>query len=220
MKALLQVGPAQLFVEGASFHLLCRDIQQSLETFVELRESDMSLELHVEALEMCLVTDAQRLRAAGVAVPKSLPDDDDDEDDGDATVAGCWSPAPRNTAARGTHHPVPRHVCPNDGQPRRPASRAGPLFVFSADSFDAAEALVQRLHARLLEQRLLLDDLELTALCSGGGGGAVPPTSRVVPLPLVRLDTYLSTPAAVLLPEYDIAGNRRRPSTTVGQRLR
>ncbi|CAJ1023971.1 hypothetical protein, conserved [Leishmania lindenbergi] len=70
---------------------------------------------------------------------------------------------------------------------------------WSAASLDAAEAVVQRLQA----------------LCGGGDDRQVSGVStRVLPLPIVEANTYLSTPTSVM-PDYDAAGHRRRCSATV-----
>ncbi|KAG5479754.1 hypothetical protein LSCM4_05761 [Leishmania orientalis] len=202
------MGPARFFVEGATFHLLCNDIQQALAALVLLQECSISLTLHVGHLETSLVEGAHRLNAAGVALPKSLPGIDDDDSFAEN------SPPIRSVTASRSPRQRRTHVCPSIGQ-RQPAVHKGTLFIFSAASFDTAEAKVQRLHARLLEQRLLLDDIELQALCDGGNGRSTSDTSaRVLPLPIVELDTYLSTSANVMT-EYDAEWHRRRFSTTV-----
>ncbi|CAG9573317.1 hypothetical protein LMJF_21_0450 [Leishmania major strain Friedlin] len=216
MKAILQVGPAQFFIEGATFHLLCVDIRQTLAAIVKLQECSISLKLHVNKLETRLAEDARRLRAAGVA----LPGDDDDDDDpilGSSLLSRVGA-ASRSSWQRRAYikstAPMPRYVCPTTGQ-RQPVLHRRPLFIFSAASFDAAEAVVQRLQARLLEQHLLLDEIELQALCSGGDGCSVSDApTRVLPLPIMELDTYLSTSANVM-PAYDVEGNRRRCFMTV-----
>ncbi|KAG5506049.1 hypothetical protein GH5_05730 [Leishmania sp. Ghana 2012 LV757] len=207
MKAILQVGPARFFVEGATFHLLCNDIQQALAALVLLQECSISLTLHVGHLETSLVEGVHRLNAAGVALPKSLPGIDDDS-------FAENSPPIRSVTASRSPRQRRTHVCPSIGQ-RQPAVHKGTFFIFSAASFDTAEAMVQRLHARLLEQRLLLDDIELQALCDGGNGRSTSDTSaRVLPLPIVELDTYLSTSANVMT-EYGAEGHPWRCSTTV-----
>ncbi|CBZ26793.1 hypothetical protein, unknown function [Leishmania mexicana MHOM/GT/2001/U1103] len=220
MKTILQVGPAQFVIEGATFLLLCVDIRQTLAAIVKLQECSISLKLHVDELETRLAEDARRLRAAGVALPEALPGDDDDGDD---TTAGGSLLSRVGAASRSSWQrrayirsaaPMPRYVCPTTGQ-RHPVFHRGPLFIFSEASFDAAEAVVQRLQARLLEQRLLLDEMDLQALCSGGDDSMVSDApTRVLPLPIMELDTYLSTSANVM-PAYDAEGNRRRCSTTV-----
>lgn len=229
MKALLQVGPAQFIIEGASFHLLCEDIQLTLAALVELQESTISLTLHVEALEACLADDAELLTAAGIALPRPLPGDDDGDDETSST-AGHYRALHRLRAARQTplrhqqqpersptptaaSSPLARHVTPTAGQ-RTSEPRHGPLFIFSAESFDAAEAHLQRLHTRMLEQRLLLDEVELMALRTYGDALAWSAPARVLPLPIVQLDPYLSTSADVQS-EYDAEGHRRRFSATL-----
>lgn len=216
MKAVLQVGPAQFIVDGATFHLLCSDIQQTLQSFMPLSESEIFLTLHIDALERCLADDAQRLASAGVPPPRALHDlesiksiDSTQQMDRRANTRGAMQQQRRRLSVS--------RVCE-------------PINVFSVDSFDAAEAVVQELHARVLEQRLLLEkcveqgtiapevEENVTAGKRSGSrvGGSVngaavssSPPRRALPLPLLRLDTYLSTSADVL-PEYDAQGRRRR----------
>ncbi|KAG5479369.1 hypothetical protein LSCM1_04629 [Leishmania martiniquensis] len=219
MKAILQVGPAQLVVEGPAFHLLCEDIQQTLAGLVALQASSITLTLHVGHLETCLAEDARRLNAAVMALPKYHLGNGD----GGNPFAGnslpirpVTVPPPqwRRHAYMRAASPPPHHLCPSTIE-RRPVVHKGPFFIFSAASFDRAEAVVQQLHACLLEQRLLLDDMELHAMCDGGDGLSASDTSpRVLPLPIIELDTYLSTSANVMA-EYDAEGHRRRSSTTV-----
>lgn len=217
MKAVLQVGPAQFIVDGATFHLLCSDIQQTLQSLMPLSESEIFLTLHIDALERCLADDAQRLASAGVPPPRALHDlesiksiDSTQQMDRRANTRGAMQQQQRRRLS------VSR-VCE-------------PINVFSVDSFDAAEAVVQELHARVLEQRLLLEkcveqgtiapkvEESVTAGKRSGSrvGGSVngaavssSPPRRALPLPLLRLNTYLSTSADVL-PEYDAQGRRRR----------
>lgn len=189
MKAILQIGPAQFVVEGATFHLLCEDIVQSLHSIIPIAEADVALTLHTDALERCLADDAQRLTSAGVPHPRAIHESDD-------VAAALSSVFPPSASASGVD------------APRRLSTQRvrDPLNVFSADSFDAAEAMVQELQTCVLEQRRLLEMHALSSPCGA--------PHRVVPLPLLRLDTYLSTSADVL-PEYNAAGQRRRSSLTV-----
>ncbi|KPA78163.1 hypothetical protein ABB37_06336 [Leptomonas pyrrhocoris] len=214
MKAVLQVGPAQFIVDGATFHLLCEDITQTLKALLTLNESDVSLTLHLDALERCLADDAQRLVEAGVPLPRRLPHEGDDVDLSVDAGAPPPSPPPRRlSVSRGVREPI---------------------NVFSSDSFDAAEALLQELQARLLEQRLLLEkcitagtvapnverhessvrDSSGEVVKDGVRSGTTALPRRVVPLPLLRIDTYLSSSVDVL-PDYDAQGHRRRSSLTV-----
>ncbi|GET88280.1 hypothetical protein, unknown function [Leishmania tarentolae] len=223
MKAILQMGPAQFIIEGATFHLLCENIQQTLVAMRRLQECNMILKLHVERLEARLVEDAHRLRAAGVALPKALPNDGGDDDD-DSTVESslpfrvgdAWRSAWQRRVYVNPAAPMQHYECSTTGQ-QQPVVHRRPLFIFSAASFDVAETVVQRLHARLLEQRLLLDEIELQALCSGSDDcSASDASTRVLPLPVMELDTYSCTSTNVM-PEYGAARNHRRsPTPRVG----
>jgi hypothetical protein len=216
MKAILQVGPAQFVVDGATFHLLCRDIQQTLHSLMNVRESDIALTLHVDALERCLAHDAQRLTAAGVPIPRGLRDDDD-------VARGNGDAGAKEEGRLATAHDIARDT--EEGERVFPTHRRGistahpPLNIFSVGSFDVAEAVVQELQTRVLELRLFLERCV--------DDGTVPPLPppdvktvlpvfphRGIPLPLLRLNTYLSTTADVL-PDYDVQGHRRRGSLTV-----
>ncbi|KPI89551.1 hypothetical protein ABL78_1319 [Leptomonas seymouri] len=205
MKAVLQVGPAQFVVDGATFHLLCEDIIQTLKSLMTIDESDISLTLNTDALERCFADDAQRLAAAGVPLPRSL--------------AGANEEIVRSDEKH-MQSPPPRRLCMSCAVPK-------PMNIFSSDSFDAAEAVVQEMLARVLDQRLQLEkcvqgtasrEVELQELGRGGSSGgsrcAALLPQRAVPLPLLRLGTYLST-SVNMLPDYDAQGRRRCNSSSV-----
>lgn len=198
MKAVLQVGPAQFMVEGATFHLLCADIAQTLRAIVALDENEISLTLHTDALERCLADDAQRLAAVGLTPPRTLA-----PVDADVSTPSATSPS-RSPSAE-----LPRHRRP---LPVRCVHE--PPNIFSPDSFDAAEAVVQELQARVQEQCLLLAKHDVQARTGADADASSSAPRRVVPLPLLRLETYLSTSADVQ-PEYTAEGRRRRSSLTV-----